>query len=69
MMRELDIGGVFFTPLLGGAAVSLFLWLALRAGLVRLGVYRWVWHPALFDLALLMLVFAAAVRPFGLLEV
>jgi len=69
MMRELDIGGVFFTPLLGSAAAAILLWLILRAGFVRLGVYRWVWHPALFDMALLVLLFAAVARPFGFLEV
>lgn len=58
MMHEVDLGGLFFTPLIVSAVVALLLWLALRAGLTRAGAYRWVWHPALFDVALYVVLFA-----------
>ncbi|MES1991862.1 MAG: DUF1656 domain-containing protein [Pseudomonadota bacterium] len=58
MIHELDIGGLFFTPLVGSAVVALVLWLALRTGLTRTGAYRWVWHPPLFDVALFVVLFA-----------
>ena len=69
MIQELDIGGVFFTPLLGGAAIAVVLWIALRSVFVRLGLYRWIWHPALFDVALLVLLFAAVTRPSSFMEI
>jgi hypothetical protein len=69
MIEELDIGGVFFTPLLGSLVIALVLWIAARAAFSRLGLYRWIWHPALFDLALLVLLFAVASRPFHSMEI
>lgn len=59
MIRELDIGGLFFAPLVASAVVALLLWFPLRAGLARADLYRWIWHPALFDIALFVLLFAA----------
>ena len=58
MIHEIDLGGLFFAPLIVSAAVALPLWLGLRAGLTRSGAYRWVWHPALFDVALYLVLFA-----------
>lgn len=69
MIEELDIGGIFFTPLLGGAAISLVLWVVMRAAFVRLGLYRLIWHPALFDVALLVLLFAGVTLPFSFMEI
>lgn len=40
-------------PLAGGAL--LLLW-GLRRLLAARGLYRWVWHPALFDTALYVLL-------------
>jgi hypothetical protein len=59
MIREFDAGGLFFAPLVASAVVALVLWFPLRSGLSRAGLYRWVWHPALFDIALFVLLFAA----------
>ena len=64
-----DLYGIFLPALLVWALLALPASALVRRLLRAIGVYRWVWHPALFDLALLMLVFAAVVRPFGLLEV
>jgi hypothetical protein len=58
MIHEIDVGGLFFAPLIVSAVLTLPLWLVLRAGLTRAGVYRWVWHPALFDVALYVVLFA-----------
>ncbi len=69
MIEELDIGGIFFTPLLGGAAISLALWVVMRAAFVRFGLYRLIWHPALFDVALLVLLFAGVTLPFSFMEI
>ncbi|MGV8995427.1 MAG: DUF1656 domain-containing protein [Parvibaculaceae bacterium] len=58
MIHEIDAGGLFFAPLIVSAVVALPLWLLARAGLTRAGAYRLVWHPALFDVALYVVLFA-----------
>lgn len=56
MIGEASLYGLYI-PWLGLLALLalLGLWGARRA-LAALGVYRWVWHPALFDLALFVLL-------------
>jgi hypothetical protein len=49
---EFDLYGVFVQALLVWAALALLATGALRWALRRLGLYRLVWHPPLFDLAL-----------------
>lgn len=58
-MIEVDLFGVQlpWLLLLSGAALPCA-W-AMRRLLASIGVYRWVWHPALFDLALYVLVLYA----------
>ncbi|NOJ96935.1 DUF1656 domain-containing protein [Corallococcus sp. CA049B] len=59
MRGELDVQGVFVPTLLVWALVAVALGVPLRRGLSALHVYRWVWHPALFDLALFVLLWFA----------
>jgi len=56
MIGEANFYGLYI-PWLGLLALAalLGLWLTRRV-LTALGVYRWVWHPALFDLALFVLL-------------
>jgi hypothetical protein len=56
MIRELDIAGVFVTPLLLWVVIALPITALLRRLLARSGAYRFVWHRPLFDLALLVIV-------------
>jgi len=56
MIGEIDIFGVLAPPLLAWLGVALVLSAALRWVLNRLGVYRYVWHRPLFDLALLVIL-------------
>jgi hypothetical protein len=56
MIGEIDLFGVFLPPLLVWLAIGLLLSAALRAILRRLGLYRYVWHRPLFDLALLVIL-------------
>jgi hypothetical protein len=51
-------------PLAGGALMCSW---AVRRLLAFAGVYRWVWHPALFDLALYILLLYALARLTGAL--
>jgi protein AaeX len=58
-MVELDIYGIFVSPLLIIALAALLVAAAIRRGLHRMGFYRLVWHPALFDLSLLIILVGA----------
>lgn len=52
MISEIDVGGIFISPLLLFLLVAFFgSWLLSR--LVRaLGLYRYIWHRSLFDVSL-----------------
>ena len=61
MIPEVDIAGVFLSTLVPTALLSLFLtWLA-RKLLGRFGAYRHIWHPALFDAALFLILWAVVI--------
>lgn len=51
-------------PLAGGALVCSWV---MRRLLAFAGAYRWIWHPALFDLALYVLLLYALARITGAL--
>ena len=52
MNREISLDGIFFPPLLGYLAGAALAWYVLRFLLGRIGFYRLVWHPPLFNTAL-----------------
>jgi hypothetical protein len=56
MIGEIDIFGVLAPPLLVWLGLALVVAAGLRWLLNRLGVYRFVWHRPLFDLALLVIL-------------
>jgi len=58
MMKEMDIGGVFVTPVLGWGLLALLMTWALVRLLGRFGFYQWVWHRHLFDIGLYIASFA-----------
>ncbi len=51
-MTELNIAGIYMAPIVLYASVALPIFLGLRAILARIGFWRLVWHPALFETAL-----------------
>ena len=61
MIKEIDLFGVFLPPLLLYAAIAAVLWQPVRLILERIGFYRFVWHPALFNVAAYMAVLSAVV--------
>ncbi|WP_225772539.1 DUF1656 domain-containing protein [Inquilinus sp. Marseille-Q2685] len=61
MIKEIDLAGVYLSPMLGYLMVALALTGILRFGLGRIGAYRWIWHPALFDLSVLLIILTALV--------
>jgi len=61
MTGELNIDGVFLSSVLVSAVIALAASFVLRRLLARIGAYRLVWHPALFDTALFVILWAAVV--------
>ena len=59
MMSEIDLYGVFVPQLLVCALIAAAVTSFLRRGLAMAHFYRLVWHPALFDLALFVVVTGA----------
>ena len=59
MIGEFDIYGVYFPAFAVFAAVALVLQLAINRVLVAIGFYRLVWHRALFDLAVYVILLGA----------
>ena len=56
MTGEFDIYGVYFPAFAIFAAIALLLQLVINRFLNALGFYRWVWHRALFDLAVYVIL-------------
>jgi protein AaeX len=56
MTGEFDIYGVYFPAFVVVAAIAFALQLAIKRILDACGVYRFVWHRALFDLALYVIL-------------
>ena len=56
MIAELDIFGVLMAPIVGYALLAIPVALLLRWILARLGFFRLVWHPALFEVSLYLII-------------
>ncbi|MGF6229383.1 hypothetical protein QFZ27_003338 [Inquilinus ginsengisoli] len=61
MIKEIDLAGLYLSPMLGYLLVALAITGLLRFVLGRIGAYRWIWHPALFDLSVLVIIMTALV--------
>jgi hypothetical protein len=61
VIGEVDVYGVFVSPLLIWVVATLPIVALLRRLLARAGFYRLVWHRPLFDLALLIVVLGGVV--------
>ena len=56
MTGEFDVYGVYFPAFAVFAAIAFALQLAIKRLLDAYGVYRFVWHRALFELALYVIL-------------
>jgi len=65
MIAEINFDGMYFPTLLLLALVSFFLTRVLVFVLAKTGLYRWVWHPALFDFSLFIVVLTACTSSFA----
>jgi hypothetical protein len=61
MISEVDVYGMLVTPMLLWVGAALAVSALVRRALDRLGIYRFVWHRPLFDLALLVIVLGGVV--------
>jgi hypothetical protein len=59
MIGEVSLYGLFLPPLLLLSIAALFCTRLLKLVLARTRFYRVVWHPALFDFSLFILVLGA----------
>ncbi|KAF1048992.1 DUF1656 domain-containing protein [Xylophilus sp.] len=62
MIGEASFYGLYLPWLMLLALAAWPLLWAVRRLLVASGAYRWVWHPALFDISLYVLLLYALVR-------
>jgi hypothetical protein len=61
MTGEVNVSGVFMSSVLVSAVIALVASFVLRRVLSKVGAYRFVWHPALFDTALFVILWAAVI--------
>lgn len=61
MIGEIDLSGVFVSSVLVSAVMALALAFVVRRLLALTGAYRLVWHPALFDAAVFIILWATVV--------
>jgi len=52
MIEEIDLYGVFLPSLLVWIVLAFLIILVLRRALAAFGIYKYVWHRPLFDMAL-----------------
>jgi protein AaeX len=65
VIGEIDIYGVYFPAFAVFAAVAFVFQLVIKRLLDACGVYRFVWHRALFDLAIYVIVLGVVTAAAG----
>ncbi|HET6390188.1 DUF1656 domain-containing protein [Hyphomicrobium sp.] len=66
---EINILGVLISPLVPLMALAFAITMILRVIAVELGLARRVWHPALFEFSVFLIVLSATVVIFGHLKI
>ncbi|MDR3509864.1 MAG: DUF1656 domain-containing protein [Caulobacteraceae bacterium] len=61
MIGEFDVDGVLLSSVLVTALIALAAAFVVRRLLSWVGAYRFIWHPALFDTALFVIVWALVI--------
>ena len=64
-LREWSLGGVLLSPFLFYMLLALLITAGLRALLQLTGWYRWIWHEALFDVAIYVCVLTLVTKGLG----
>jgi hypothetical protein len=66
---EVDLFGVLIPPFVPLMALAFAITMAMRWLLGELGWNRRIWHPALFEFSVFLIVLAATVMLFGALRI
>ena len=62
---EVDLFGVYVAPISLMMVAAWFVLIALRRAADRFGLLRHVWHPALFELAVYVIILSSIVQLIG----
>ena len=65
---EVDVFGVYVAPIVPMMIAALAVTVALRWLAVTAGLFRWIWHPALFEASVYLIVLSAIVVVAGALR-
>ena len=66
---EIDVFGVLISPLMPLMTLAFVITMMLRWIAVEFGWIRWIWHPALFEFSLFLIVLTITVLLFGSLRI
>lgn len=66
---EINLFGVLLSPFVPLMVIAFAITLVLRWAAVELGWVRAIWHPALFEFSVFIIVLTAAVLTFGTLRI
>ena len=66
---EINVFGVFISPFSLLMVIALAITMVLRWAAVELGWVRGIWHPALFEFSVFIIVLTATVVTFGSLRI
>jgi hypothetical protein len=66
---EIDVFGVLISPFMPLMTLAFVITMMLRWIAVEFGWIRWIWHPALFEFSLFLIVLTITVLLFGSLRI
>jgi hypothetical protein len=55
-MKEINLGGIFISPIAADLAIALLIFYLLRRFLLRGNIEGRVWHPQLFNLCIYLVI-------------
>lgn len=61
MIKEIDILGIYVSPMIGYITVTVIAWYLIRLLLEKAKAYRYIWHPPLFNTALFVIILSTLV--------
>jgi hypothetical protein len=66
---EINVFGVLISPIVPLMVVAFAITMVLRWAAVEFGWVRRIWHPALFEFSIFLIVLTATVLTFGTLRI
>ena len=66
---EIDVFGVFISPIVPLIVIAFAITMVVRLVAVELGWVRGIWHPALFEFSVFLIILTATVLTFGTLRI